>query len=834
MDAAQRHVRAGELFTKALKLAPGEREQFLANECPNNPSLRAEVESMLAHDGNSSFLGEPVVAPGVHKDATQSLIDPVDCDSAPQAVAAQSAHWPKIEGYRITGVVGHGGMGIVYRAVQTKLNRAVALKVLPAIIGSASPSAVARFRREATAAARLHHHNIVPIYDFGESRDAYYYAMELIDGQPLSSLIRQFAELNVAAASPMRLAAVLHESTNGNSGSDSAAFGAEEPPSSASELTPGTSTTRGKAYFQQVARWMADAADGLHYAHTQKIIHRDVKPANLILAADGRIMITDFGLAKSEGDESVTLTGSLLGTVRYLSPEQAMAKRVPVDQRTDIFSLGATLYELLSFEPAFPGTDEKRVLASIIARDPIRPRKINKHVPTELETICMKTLEKDPDHRYASGRSLAEDLRRYLNDLPIVAKRPGPATRIIKFTRRHKAPVVAALAITLLFASAVVLVHENRRAELEALNRKIEQVERHYSEGRRHLDDGALLNAAVDFEAALTVDPNHLASIGNLAIVKKELYNAQADPDPALLEEALALCDRGLSLAEEEALALCDRGLSLTEEALALCDRSLSLAEEAPVEAGFLNLQGVVYKKLERYADAESVYRRSAELNRDASVLTNLAVVIALQNKLDEAEAVLLDAISLGEQSNPPFCHPIRDLALLHLLRHQGDAAEYIDRAIKCDPKDGWAYLIRARLRLTLDGYIDPGMSHLDAGIAATLLGKEQPTAQRILASAQWRAGRLDDALSSAHRAIELGDLLCPNHLVIAAVLGQQGQIEDARRSLHDAERTWPEHFSGPDDFEVSAPTGLLWYESADELLALKGEAEAALAGAHP
>ncbi len=239
--------------------------------------------------------------------------------------------YPRIDGYRITGVLGQGGMGIVYRAVQTRLNRAVALKVLPAMVGSASPGAVTRFRREATAAARLHHTNIIPIYDFGESTDAHFCAMELVSGQPLNVVIRQFSELNASTASPARLTEMLHNiapafQTTAGEPSDSN--------SSGSDIGSGASNTslgRGRVYFRQVARWMADAAEGMHYAHGEGIIHRDIKPGNLILSTDGRLMIADFGLAKDVNDESVTMTGSLLGTLRYMSPEQAMARRMRVD-----------------------------------------------------------------------------------------------------------------------------------------------------------------------------------------------------------------------------------------------------------------------------------------------------------------------------------------------------------------------------------------------------------------------------------------------------------------------------------------------------------------------
>lgn len=384
------------------------------------------------------------------------------------ASAGVTRHYPNIEGYRITGVIGQGGMGIVYRAVQIKLNRTVALKVLPAIVGSASPAAVSRFRQEAIAAGRLHHSNIVPIYDFGESRDAYYYAMELINGQPLNVLVRRLALRKVATASHTGLASVLHDVVCDPANADDPPHGDWSTTSGSTQSVP-SSSGRGKPYYLQVARWMADAADALDHAHGQGIIHRDIKPANLIVATDGRIMIADFGLAKEAGQSSMTMTGSLMGTLRYMSPEQAMAKRVRTDHRTDVYSLGATMYELLCFQPAFTGDDDKEVLGAIIAKEPTPPRKIAPTVPQELEIICLKTLEKLLDARYDTARALAEDLRRFTHDLPIVAKRPGIATRAVKFVRRHRAATIAVTAASLLAVAGIVTVREQnarRKAEV--------------------------------------------------------------------------------------------------------------------------------------------------------------------------------------------------------------------------------------------------------------------------------------------------------------------------------------------------------------------------------
>jgi tetratricopeptide (TPR) repeat protein len=202
-----------------------------------------------------------------------------------------------------------------------------------------------------------------------------------------------------------------------------------------------------------MARLGVQAAEALEHAHALGVIHRDIKPGNLLVDVRGNLWITDFGLAQVQGDAKLTMSGDLLGTMRYMSPEQALAKRIVVDHRTDIYSLGVTLYELLTLEPAFNGRDRQEVLRQIAFEEPRPPTRINKAMPTELETIVLKALAKNPDERYPTARELADDLERFLKDEPIRAKPPTLAHKAKKWARRHM-PVVA----TALVAVGVLLV----------------------------------------------------------------------------------------------------------------------------------------------------------------------------------------------------------------------------------------------------------------------------------------------------------------------------------------------------------------------------------------
>jgi serine/threonine protein kinase len=382
--------------------------------------------------------------------------------------------------FQILGEIGRGGMGIVYEAMQISLGRRVALKVLP-FAAAMDSKQLQRFKNEAQAAAHLQHTNIVPVYYVSCERGIHFYAMQFIEGQTLAAVIRELRQLAgletrkppdprepaTALASELALghwAPVKRggREVTGSCGRDEATGPYLATPAPVDATPPpavmsSERSSRNPEFFRSVAHLGVQAAEALEHAHQMGVIHRDIKPANLLVDAGGRLWVTDFGLARLGSDAGLTLSGDLVGTLRYMSPEQALAKRVTVDARTDVYSLGVTLYELVALEPAYNGRSREEVLRQITFEEPRPLSRLNKAVPRELETIVLKAMAKNPAERYATAQELTDDLRRFLDDMPIRAKRPTLVDWTRKWVRRHRGVVAVGIA-GLVIAVAILAV----------------------------------------------------------------------------------------------------------------------------------------------------------------------------------------------------------------------------------------------------------------------------------------------------------------------------------------------------------------------------------------
>ncbi len=389
--------------------------------------------------------------------------------------------------FRIIREIGRGGMGIVYEAEQQSLGRHVALKVIGANVAS-SAHGVLRFRREAEAAARLHHTNIVPIYGVGEENGIYFYAMQMIDGVGLDTVLDALRNGSLpttrgensaatpgigvgssTAAAALEVAAVLRDGsisqskrpTRVDAEATAVAATLEYPitrPEACGNHPPARPKVGGR-YWKSVARLGAAAAGALEYAHRHGVLHRDVKPSNLLLDREANLWIADFGLAKHSDSDNLTKTGDVVGTLRYMAPEQFEGKS---DHRSDIYSLGLTLHELLTFQPAFDEAEQGPLVRQKMHGAPPRPRSRNPAIPRDLETIVLKACATVPADRYRSAGELADDLQRFLDERPVAARRVGFAEQLWRWCRRN--PAIAgstAVTLALLITTAVVAVVSN-------------------------------------------------------------------------------------------------------------------------------------------------------------------------------------------------------------------------------------------------------------------------------------------------------------------------------------------------------------------------------------
>ncbi|QDT73142.1 serine/threonine-protein kinase [Lacipirellula limnantheis] len=430
------------------------------SEAPSKPA----VETLVAYDqAKGRDESSPALPSGMCISDGEAIacvdllhrVWPPAAAFAPAPLAAAAV----LGDFRIVREIGRGGMGVVYEAEQMSLRRRVALKVLPQA-AFLDEGRLARFELEARAAATLDHPNIVPIYSIGCEQNVHYYAMQWIRGVSLAEL---YAERTSAA---------------GKAGAASVATtGAAVPPphmaeTDAAQHSFGASRSHAERYFDRVADWGRQAAEALHFSHERGVIHRDVKPANLIIDPAGKLWITDFGLARLQDDAGVTCTGDLVGTLQYASPERLQGNPA-ANHLVDVYALGITLYEMLALKPAFEGNDRPAVIRQIMERDPRPLRQVDPWIATDLEIIVAKATEKEPSNRYQSAGEFADDLRRFLNDQPIKAKRPTIADRALKWARRHQALAKASLvfggALILLLGASVMLIQRSLRDTADLL-----------------------------------------------------------------------------------------------------------------------------------------------------------------------------------------------------------------------------------------------------------------------------------------------------------------------------------------------------------------------------
>ena len=737
---------------------------------------------------------------------------------------------PKVVGgYRILGKLGSGGMGTVHEAEQVALHRRVALKLLPPD-RALSAAAVAKFWREAEAGGRLSHPGLVAVYEVGEDAGLHFIAQELVEGgRTLADELDEARDLGQPSA----------------------------------------------GYFRDVGRRFLAIAEALDQAHRAGVIHRDIKPSNILLTPEGDSKVGDFGLARLADGAATTRTGDVAGTPCYMAPEQVRGEKTGNDPRTDVFSLGATLYEALTLTRAFDGDTAPQVMDQVLHTDPPDPRRHLPRVPVDLAAICLKALEKRPPRRYPDMTEMAADLRRFLEHRPVTARPPGPASRGLKWVRRHPvaSTAVALVAAALTVVSALSLrIHtqnqalaveaETSRAALEFVVDLFRATDPAEARGdtvtvREVMDRGAVRIAA-DFEDQPEVQARLLDVTGAVYLSLGALD--EADP---VLDLALAIRREQLgdvhpdTLASVHRLAELRRHQARQREAEdlyreAVEGRTAALGPEHGDTLSTRDSLARLFIDQGRHDDAEAEatdVRRIRErvLTADdpgrLASLHTLGLLYRVQGRYEEAEPLFAQALDqrrrqLGDD-HPDLVPSLNDLSLVRFeMGRYVEAEEGFDEAIALSTRllgEDHVHTLASRANLAAlyadQGRYDDAAALHDRVLDAKrrVLGDDHPSTQATinnLANVHLRTGALEAAeplflqgLEAARRTLGEDH---PDTLVslnnVAVLYRNQGRHREAEPLFRDVIERRKRVLGGdhPDTYRAVVGLGLMYYRRGD------------------
>lgn len=576
---------------------------------------REHQEAPTSADYESSF---PELSNEIHRlldsrseltaaDATLGIAEARLWAPRSKALAADA---PQIAGYELIEELGRGGMGVVFRAKQLLADREVALKIIrPDSLALLDPVArngvIRRFSAEARAAARLNHDHIVTVYDIGECRGFHYYTMKLVDGPSLSNLLRE-KPLDDRAA----------------------------------------------------ARYCMEASLGVHAAHERGILHRDLKPSNVMLErGTNRALVADFGLAKiaSEGREQLTHSGDVVGTPAYMPPEQAKDSST-VTAQSDVYSLGATLYHAITGRPPFQAASLGEILRQIADEEPISPRRMNQRINRDLETICLKAMQKSPAQRYATAKEFADDLRRFLEGRPILARPVSRPEAIWRWCRRNPqlaSAIATATTLAVLAIGSIIVGYIRTSAELANSKRRLEKSLSLVDELFTKVSEDDLLNEPGMqvmrkqlLERARTHYNELLEDSGNLPIARKELAAAHYRFGKISFELGdTEIASRELAIAEREQREMLRAEPDLAELQVALANTLLGNAQVRQAADQYDEMTAIFREALELRISAAASAPQDLELKRlVASARMNLGTTLRDSGEIAQAERELIRA----------------------------------------------------------------------------------------------------------------------------------------------------------------------------------------------
>jgi serine/threonine protein kinase/Flp pilus assembly protein TadD len=785
-----------------------------------------------------------------------AMLEDVRPEPQTAADAARDAAFPRRLGeYRLVREIGRGGMGVVYEAEQESLGRRVALKVLPPG-AAAHPQQVERFRREARAAARLHHTNIVPVFGVGEEDGTHFYVMQYIEGRPLDEVLEELRRLRDKAEARPGATAEPVTPTQERKGSSADvarslwngrfhAAGCQEPlepgdpdlsarlddavvstpPPTNGPLAKAPSSSRPlsdphRPFAKSVAQLGVQVAGALEYAAAQGILHRDVKPSNLLLDVWGTVWLTDFGLAKAAGTPDLTRPGGLFGTLRYLAPERFQGR---ADVRSDVYALGLTLYEVLALKPAFGGHDEAELTRRIATGATIPLDRVNPYLPRDLVTIVHKAIATDPADRYQTAGALAEDLCRFLDDRPIAARRLSLLEQTWRWCRRNPAGtgLAAALLALLLLASggAVWLLRLQAQREAEASRRDgvlrqeaaaaLTQAVRfrqgfHFREARELLEQARQRLEPARQDALLTqvdqaqADLDLAEHLDAARLQAASLVNGKFDPAGAEPLYAAAFAEAGLGREGEDIEAAVQgvRASAVRAELVAALDDWASITQDRARRAWLL----AVASGADR--DAARDRLRQPELWHDGPRLTQVAeelrvaelspqLATALGRVARDSGGEALPLLTAAQARFPQDFWLNFELGwALHRAQRWDEALGYYRAALALRPE---ASVVHNNLGLALSdkGRADEGVSHLRQGLR---LDPKSGLLSSNLLFILLRHGRQDEAISYLRQAVWLDPksaAMAHNNLGFA--LQAKGRFNEAFSHYQESVRLEPE-----------------------------------------
>ena len=713
----------------------------------------------------------------------------------------------ELGGFVIESELGRGAMGVVYAARQRGLGRGVALKVLPAHARLA-PQAVARFRRESALLAGLDHEGLADVITVGRDRGHEFFAMELVDGAPLSRILQELRGGRPTHLDGSSVAAALRRSI------------ATASTAPRAESTTGADPFRND-YLQTAAALIAQVADALHHAHEAGVLHRDVKPSNILVTPTGRAVLTDFGLARREASPSMTRTGEFAGTPFYVAPEQVVGSPGALDRRADVFSLGVTLYELITLERPFRGASNHDVVQAILGSDPADPRRIDARIPADLAAITLRALEKRPADRYPTAKDFAEDLQAFVERRPVSARPLAWHARLRRNARRQPAvaALVAVLAISIPSLAAlggyvVARLPATRAGEAQLIT---EQVEAAIQHGTMLLEMHEYTRAERSFAHAAGLAPDDpRPPVFRALLLRRRGRQTEARELLAAAATAGILPTRVAAIAGLEV----DGPAGVTSPVDPVADDALSHLVDGVVQMEQAHAAGDAAD----FERARESLERAALLSPDTSILALTQLAHALGH-LDDPQAArrVADVLEVrGGDSGPTlywagFALRPTDLdaalALLeraatiqtqsahHIFYNGGswlltagrdrDAVRWLTRATDADPEhaEAWANLGNARSRL------GDWEGARDAVTRALALQPERAMFHANLGGAELQLGEAEAAEASLEHALELDPaetVAISNYAMLLARQNRVEELEAFTASQREAGRSTP------------------------------------------